>query len=149
MTRQNQETDISEERNRRKMSVSLIQPIPTHFKHGDFDSELLSRSGDVVQFEKLNPSHSRETFEVVIVKSHPAETICGCEYPARESMPSSEAWGPSDWTYTELEGAQRKFFALAAARQEGSFQPAVTPASAFLVAGSIRTADTTENRFKR
>lgn len=117
-----------------------VKPLPHAFNFDGFAFRLIQRAGDVALFEKRKPSHSRESFEVVIVQQHPAEKICGREYPAREAMPPSEAWGTSGWTYTELEDARRKFRALVESRQEATFQPAATPAGAFSCAGSVTPA---------
>ncbi len=104
--------------------------LPQTFTHDGFAFQRLQRSGDVALFEKRKPAHSRATFEVVIVQNHPAETICGRQYPARESMPPSEAWGTAGWTHMRLDDANHGFHALTKARQEPPFQPAATPAKA-------------------
>lgn len=101
------------------------------FTHGGFVFRLIQRSGDVALFGKRKAHHARDTFEVVIIQKHPAETICGRIYPARESMPPSETWGTFGWTCTELQDAKRKFRALVATGQEATFQLAATPAGAF------------------
>ncbi len=104
--------------------------LPQTFTHDGFAFQLLRRVGAVALFEKRKPAHSRATFEAVIVRRHPAETICGRKYPERESMPPSEAWGTDGWTYMRLEDAMRGLNALTKARQEAPFQPAATPAKA-------------------
>jgi len=118
-----------------------VNLLPHTFTLDGFAFRLIQRTGDVALFEKRKPAHSRESFEVVIIQKHPAETICGREYPARESMPPSEAWGTSGWTHTELEDAKRKFRALVESRQEATFQPAATPAGAFFAPGVSGTAE--------
>ena len=117
-----------------------MKSLPADFIYNRFVFRLLKRAGDVALFEKRKASHSQESFEVVIVLRHPAEKICGREYPERESLPPAEAWGTLGWTYAELADANRKFRALVESRQEATFQPAATPAGAFSSAGSINMA---------
>jgi len=107
-----------------------MNTLPETLTYDGFGFRLLKRAGAVALFEKRKPSHSRESFEVIIVQQHPAETICGRNYPARESMPPSEAWGTSGWTYPDLEHAKNKFRVLVESRQEAAFQPAATSAGA-------------------
>ena len=128
--------------------IETAHNLPVSFQQGHFAFTLRNRVGNVALLEKRNPNHRRETFEAVIVQIHPPETICGSEYPARESMPPSEDWGTAGWTYTELEDAQRKFCELVAAQKEGTSQPAAALAGAFFVAGSIRQVDATARRLK-
>lgn len=119
-----------------------MKPLLCTFIRDGFTFRLLKRVGDVTLFEKSKPTHRCASFEIVIVQRHPAETICGRDYPPRESMPPSEGWGTSGWTYNELEGAQRKLRGLVEARQEGHFQPAATPAAALCSRASMKTAET-------
>ncbi len=108
-----------------------IEEISDRFTSSGFAFELIRREGDVALFRKTRSGHSRESFEVVVIQRHPAEAICGRDYPQRESMPSSEAWGRSGWTCTDLKSATARFHALVESRQEGHLRPAVTPDSAF------------------
>ncbi|MDA1278098.1 MAG: hypothetical protein O2960_29225 [Verrucomicrobia bacterium] len=117
-----------------------MKSLQTRFTHDGFDFRQLSREGTIALFEKSKPSHSRESFEVVIVQTRPAENVLGREYPVRESLPPAGAWGTSGWTYTELEDAKTKFRALIESSQEGRFQPDGTPASGFSAGGSVNIA---------
>ena len=117
-----------------------MNTLQATFTYDGFAFRLLKRAGNVALFEKRKPSQSRESFEVIIVQQHPAETICGRNYPARESMPPSEAWGTAGWTCTTLDDAESKFRALVESAQEATFQPAATPAGAFSPSEGVRTA---------
>ena len=113
------------------------------FARTGFAFRLLRRSGDVALFEKRKPTHSRESFEVVIVQRHPAEQIDGRDYPERESMPKTEAWGTSGWTFTDIDNAKRKFRSVVESRQEVAFQQAATLASAFSSTRNLTTGRST------
>jgi hypothetical protein len=107
-----------------------VKPLPTSFTYDQFGFRQLARKGDVALFEKSRPTHSRPAYEVVIVQKHPAETIRGREYPAREAMPRSEDWGLSGWTYVDLKSAQTRFRKLVAAQARAGFTPTPFPAGA-------------------
>ncbi len=112
------------------MNVQL-RAIPADFTHGGFEFHLHKRTGSVALFEKRKPTQSQFSFELILVQQHPAETICGRAYPAREAMPPSESWGTCGWTYAELRDAESAFRALVESRQEAPLQPADTPWGAF------------------
>ena len=123
-----------------------MKTIPVQFAHDGFNLRLLKRTGDVALFAKSKPTHSRDTFEVVLIQHHPAESICGRAYPARESMPPSESWGTLGWSYPNLEDAQEKFRALVQGRREGHSQPSATPARTFSCASGISAGNAAAER---
>jgi hypothetical protein len=86
-----------------------VRPIPDNFKYNDFTVGLIERNAEIALFQKKRPNHFKSTFEVIILGKHPAETIMGRHYPARETYPPCEAWGSKGWSYTDLESAKRKF----------------------------------------
>jgi hypothetical protein len=119
------------------LATSEQKTLPQTFTYDGFTFRLVRRHDQVAVFAKTKPTHHRETYEVIIVLRHPAETICGRNYQARESMPPSEAWGTSGWTYTELAKANAKFDVLVEGRWDGHSQPAATPAGAFSSSESV------------
>ena len=126
-----------------------MKTLPETFTYDGFAFRLLKRMGDVALFEKRKPTHSRESFEVVIVQKLPAKTILGCNYPAREAMPRSEAWGKWGWTCTGLEDAVRKFQSLVEARHKGHSLSPPFPVGAFSSGDGIRTEETRLWRCRR
>lgn len=90
-----------------------MQTLDQKFTYDQFTFHQIARNGNVVMLGKNKENHSRLSFEVIIIQHHPAQTIHGREYPARESMPPSESWGISGWTFTTEEEARRKFQELA------------------------------------
>jgi hypothetical protein len=77
-----------------------------HFK-------VLKRIGDAVLVEKTHKEVSKPHYEVAVVKKNQLRVIAGVEIPAKESLPSSEQWGQSGWTYSELGEALDKVDLLA------------------------------------
>lgn len=96
-----------------------VFPIKDCFTHDGFHFSMVKRVGNVALFRKTKPNHSRLSFEVVIIKTHPAKTLFGRTYPARESMPPSEQWGQAGWSYLNREAAERRFARLTEPRLEG------------------------------
>ena len=85
-----------------------------------FDQNLfrqVARTGRVILLERRRTEHSKPSFEVVIVQRHPARTIQGREYPARESMPPSTSWGVSGWSPIDADAAKQKFREIVAKRR--------------------------------
>jgi len=76
-----------------------MRPLPNKFEEGGFSFEVLIRMGLVVLLCK-STSGRPDSFEVVILKVHPAESIHGVGYPERESLPPAEVWGESAWTFS-------------------------------------------------
>jgi hypothetical protein len=109
-----------------------MTPLPSTIRFDGFTFRQIERNGDVALFEKGKPTHTRSSFEVVIVQKHPAKTFpSGKYYEARESMPRSEDWGVRGWDYTNLENAQTKFNQLAEAAVEPVSDPTPFPGGAF------------------
>jgi hypothetical protein len=119
-------------------------PLDTTFRFNDFNFRLVKRVGDVALFEKRKPTHTRASFEVVIVQKHPAKTFPnGKYYDARESMPSSESWGTKGWTYSDLENAEAKLNRLAEAAVEPVSDPTPIPGGVFSGRGGNKVPDRT------
>jgi hypothetical protein len=55
---------------------SDIKPLSETFRHDGFDFRLLQRQGNAALFEKSKPTHTRPSFEVVIIQG-----ISGWSYP--------------------------------------------------------------------
>ncbi len=103
-------------------------PLPKTFRQGGFDFRLLKRRGSVALFAK-SKGGGRDHHELVIIQQRPAETIYGRQYPARETMPSSEDWGTYGWSPHNLAEAERRFAMLAdqwAAKPKPEPEPAIT-----------------------
>lgn len=114
-----------------------MRPLSSVFTLDGFAFRQIERRGDVALFAKRNPHHHRDTFEVVIIQRHPAKRIMGREYPERESMPPSEAWGAAGWSQTDLESARRKFHQVS---QERGFPNTPSDAGAFSSANRPESA---------
>ena len=119
-------------------------PLATTFSFDGFDFRQVERVGGLALFGKSKPTHTRASFEVVIVQKHPAKTfLSGKHYDARESMPSSESWGTKGWTYTNLENAQTKLNQLAETAVEPVSDPTPFPGGAFSGRGGNKVPDRT------
>ena len=105
-------------------------PLKTQFTYDGFFFRQIKRDGDLVLLEKRKANHTRPSFEVVVVQHHPAQVVSGREYPAREAMPRSEAWGTLGWSYVDLDSATARFRQLVAAREKLSSALTPFPASA-------------------
>ena len=121
-------------------SISGPQPIPSRFRHDGFNLTLLKRIGDVAMFSKTKPWHSRDSFEVVILRRHPAKWISGRFYPHRESLPPTESWGTQGWSCVGLLNAECRFEWLVKRQQEARLQGPPTAVDAFCCVGSAKTA---------
>src|SRR5215471_3259203 len=82
------------------------EPLAFPFDRDDFSHELLERHGDACLVARRNLRTESLHWEVVLVQRHPAETIRGHAYPAREAYPPDSAWGDAGWTYPELTDAK-------------------------------------------
>lgn len=100
-----------------------MKTIPTTFRSDGFDFRQLKREGDVAMFVKGKPTHTRESYEVVIVQIVPTKTICGREVLEHEAMPSASDWGVQGWSYMELSAANKRFFSLQDAVSRRRSQP--------------------------
>jgi hypothetical protein len=95
-----------------------MTPLPASFRSGGFDFRLVKRTGDIALFEKRKPTHTRSFFEVVIVQKRKEATFpSGRVTPAHEAMPASEQWGSAGWSYSDLEGAEKRFKSLVESRR--------------------------------
>ena len=83
--------------------------LDQEFAYDRFQFHQIARSGNIVLLGKRKLNHLHLTYEVVIIQNHPAQTIHGREYPARESMPRSESWGICGWTFATAGAAWNKF----------------------------------------
>ena len=110
-----------------KSAASDLQPLPSQFRQDGFEFHLCERVDDVALFRKSK--HGRDTYEVVIIRRLPAGAVFAKEYPAREAMPPSEAWGLQGWSLTTAERAREKFAEVA--RQECPFSYGRTAVEAF------------------
>ena len=86
-----------------------ITSIQSSFVSRGWHFDLLHRQGRVALFRKSRGGLAFKTYEVVRLRVYPAETIKGAEYPEREALPPSEAWGAEGWTCSSLEEAHRRF----------------------------------------
>ena len=91
-----------------------MRVLPERFRKGGFDFQLVERRGDLALFVITKPNWTHPSYEVVIVRKHPARKITGRdsrvrEYGDREAMPKSEDWGIYGWTYSDLERAKARF----------------------------------------
>jgi hypothetical protein len=73
----------------------------------------VKRCGQVVLYE-LSVKGELRGFEVIVIQIHAAGERFGKWYPTRESMPSSESWGTSGFSYLacDRDGAERRFAEL-------------------------------------
>lgn len=53
-----------------------------------------------------------EVYEVFYVKTRPAESVFGKDYPEREQYPNNEDFGQTAWCFKTKEMAERKFNTL-------------------------------------
>ncbi|HMJ63734.1 MAG TPA: hypothetical protein VK615_00160 [Candidatus Binatia bacterium] len=102
-----------------------MKRLDLQFTYDQFQFRQLARANDVVLLEKSKPNSCQKSYEVVIVRKHPAQVIHGRSYPERESMPPTEAWGQLAWSLTDLETAQAKFRRIVDSRQNAP--SALTP----------------------
>src|SRR5688572_11514933 len=112
--------------------------IASHFVYDGFEFRLIDRKRDVELFKKSKLG--RNFYEVVIVQFHPARSISGRNYPVREAMPPSEAWGIHGWSLTTAKRAQEKVAELVRSRQECPFSPGRTSVETFLGVGGVPVA---------
>ena len=105
-----------------------MKRLEPQFTYDGFAFRLLERMGDVAILEKSKPHHPSASYEVVIVQRHPAQSIHGRDYPARESMPPSESWGALGWSLASLADAKRKSDQLVTTRAEAACTPTPFPA---------------------
>jgi len=89
-----------------------MKTLETEFKSHGFNYKQVKRDGDVAIFLKTKLDHRTESYEVVRVKKYPTYTINGVEILEHESLPGDESWGNDGFTYTSLDRAKEKFFAL-------------------------------------
>ena len=94
--------------------------LPTTFRSGSFDFELLKRDGDIALFRKTKPRLRFESLEVVIIQTHETFEIKGKLIPAGEHLPPSGQWGVKGWTYSDRPSAERKFNQLISASGFGA-----------------------------
>ena len=85
-----------------------MRELPTAFRNGGFDFQLLKRHGGIALFRKTKPGFSFETFEVVVVQHHKERIIAGKSIEGGEAMPSSEQWGSKGWSFSDKTSAERK-----------------------------------------
>jgi hypothetical protein len=109
------------------VNTEAIKPLPADFKSGGFAFHIIQRTGKVVLLSKRSPHMSRETFEVVLVRSMPAKVFPGGRrVEAREAMPPSESWGTSAWSCVDLKAGQMLFRGLCH-REQGCPQLGTPP----------------------
>lgn len=92
--------------------MSQYRPIPKQFTESGWTLTLRERQGLVCLFERSKPGLNSKHYEVVRLRQLPAAKIMGNEVPAREAMPSNEAWGKDGFTYLTLEEAEQAFESL-------------------------------------
>lgn len=95
-----------------------MKPLPLEFESGGFQYRQLRRVGDVVLLEQSQSHWRRPRYEVCIVRKRPDRKIAGKCIPARECLPSSEAWGTYGWTYQYLEKAEARFRQIVESRAQ-------------------------------
>ena len=111
---------------------AVVNALQLQFSYDGFTFRLLQRAGNAALFSKAKESHSRQSFEVVVVQKHPARTFpSGKSYPDREAMPRSEDWGTFGWSYSDLEQAQKRFNQLVESAPNTASNTTPFPASAF------------------
>lgn len=115
--------------------------LPPEFRSGDFTFRQLKREGAIVLFEKSKPSHSRKTFEIVVIQEHPERILFGKSYSPKEALPRSESWGQLGWTFTDLSGAESRFALLSEHRKKRPDLHRRTPASMFSGVIAVNTAE--------
>lgn len=76
-----------------------MERLPLEIKNQDRKLRQIKREGQVALYGLYGPDGDHWGYEVVIVQTHPAETILSRSYPERESYPSSSEWGTLGWTY--------------------------------------------------
>lgn len=92
----------------RKTSAS-VPNVKSHFNSVGFNFTLLDKRGPFAMFSKRKLGHSRDSFEVVRLRSYPEHIVCGRIVPAGQCMPSAESWGVNAWTFLDRPSAQHRF----------------------------------------
>lgn len=83
-----------------------MQSIETKFDYDGFTFWLIMRQRDLALFAKTKPTHSKWSYEIVVLQRHEAKTFAsGRSYPDREALPTSEQWGECAWTPFSMERA--------------------------------------------
>jgi hypothetical protein len=81
----------------------MIEPLSTTISFQGRTFRQLRRSGNVAIYDIRNAANTLYGFEVIVIKTLPAEMICGKFYPERESYPSSSKnsndWGTIAWSF--------------------------------------------------
>lgn len=95
-----------------------MQTLKTKFNDSGFEFQQLKREGRVALYEKRKAKYGFDSYEVVVVQIHPAETVYGKDYPERELMPPNSSWGRRGWTYSKLGAAENKLEAVAKSLQD-------------------------------
>jgi hypothetical protein len=86
------------------------------FRHSGFEHTQLKRVGDVAVYRQSKAG--LPAYEVVLIQTHEAYTAFGKDIPAGEFYPSSRQWGTCGFTFSTIEGAERKFRELTGKAKE-------------------------------
>jgi hypothetical protein len=111
-------TRVSHSRRSKKTSATAeawgqkghaYKPLPTQFRHHEFDYRQIAREGDGAIYEQTWKGNEQSAaFEVIRIRKREGFQIDGRFVGPAEVYPNSEAWCVDGWTYTEKEAAFRK-----------------------------------------
>lgn len=82
------------------------KPLPTQFRHQEFDHRQIAREADGAIYEQSWKGNEQSAaFEVIRIRKREGFQIDGRFVGPAEVYPNSEAWCVDGWTYTEKEAA--------------------------------------------